>query len=221
MQTKRTLPGTPFWIENVRVRRLSLAARGLLIYMLALAASSPDSEGHDGMLVLKVVGEKVDRDWLSKLGGFDRLEMDEAFSELVHAGVAGEINGTLCCQTESLVSVKTKEDRFNEEDVRLANFMLDQVRRVFPETKATQAKLHQWAEEVRKLRELDGHDHREIAQLFAWANRDSFWGLNIRSPKKLREQWSLLSARRKQAEEKLEAAKKPFVMPRRKEAFIG
>ncbi|EQB98774.1 phage replication protein [Photorhabdus temperata subsp. temperata M1021] len=45
------------------------------------------------------------------------------------------------------------------------------------------------------MRECDGRTHREICELFKWANTDSFWYANIQSPRKLREKWDDLFVR--------------------------
>ncbi|ELM1462796.1 replication protein [Salmonella enterica] len=56
-----------------------------------------------------------------------------------------------------------------------------------------------WANDVRLMRELDGHSHREICELFQWASRDAFWHTNILSPAKLRAKWDTLSLQREAA----------------------
>lgn len=53
-----------------------------------------------------------------------------------------------------------------------------------------------WADDVRLMRERDRRAHREICELFAWAQDDSFWRANILSPGKLREKWDQLSIKR-------------------------
>ncbi|WP_182928684.1 replication protein [Klebsiella sp. WP3-W18-ESBL-02] len=53
-----------------------------------------------------------------------------------------------------------------------------------------------WANDVRLMRELDGHSHREICELFLWASKDAFWHSNILSPAKLRAKWDTLSLQR-------------------------
>ncbi|PWC10550.1 replication protein [Brenneria corticis] len=52
----------------------------------------------------------------------------------------------------------------------------------------------EWANVIRLMREQDSRSHREICELFRWANADAFWGSNILSPKKLRKQWGTLKA---------------------------
>ena len=53
-----------------------------------------------------------------------------------------------------------------------------------------------WANDVRLMRELDGHSHREICELFRWASQDAFWCSNVLSPAKLRAKWDTLSLQR-------------------------
>lgn len=53
-----------------------------------------------------------------------------------------------------------------------------------------------WANDVRLMREQDRRTHREICELFAWANSDDFWRVNILSPSKLRKQWDQLALKR-------------------------
>ena len=53
-----------------------------------------------------------------------------------------------------------------------------------------------WANEIRLMRENDGHSHSEIMDLFRFANSDNFWKSNILSPKKLREKWDVLTIKK-------------------------
>ena len=53
-----------------------------------------------------------------------------------------------------------------------------------------------WANEVRLMRENDGHSHSEIMDLFRFANSDNFWKSNILSPKKLRDKWDVLTIKK-------------------------
>ena len=53
-----------------------------------------------------------------------------------------------------------------------------------------------WANEIRLMRENDGHSHSEIMDLFRFANNDNFWKSNILSPKKLRDKWDVLTIKK-------------------------
>lgn len=73
----------------------------------------------------------------------------------------------------------------------------------------TKPNLTTWANDIRMLRQLDGHTHREICELFKWAARDSFWHKNILSPAKLRKQWDTLTAHREDGSRKQRADASP------------
>lgn len=80
------------------------------------------------------------------------------------------------------------------EDERLARWMLERLRALNP--KHREPSWRAWLKDLRRLRERDKRTHREIAELFAWANADPFWQTNILSPAKLREKWDQLVLRR-------------------------
>lgn len=50
----------------------------------------------------------------------------------------------------------------------------------------------QWAEDVRKLHEIDERTHEQIRLVITWAQQDQFWSGNILSPAKLRKQFNTL-----------------------------
>lgn len=81
------------------------------------------------------------------------------------------------------------------EDLRLAQWMFSLVLGLHP--KHRQPNFPKWCEQIRLMRERDKREHREIAELFRWANRHAFWQSNILSPAKLRERWDQLVIRRK------------------------
>lgn len=59
-------------------------------------------------------------------------------------------------------------------------------------TKTKKPNMQQWANDVRKLNEIDGADIHKIIEVFKIANKDDFWSMNVRSPKKLRKHWDRL-----------------------------
>jgi hypothetical protein len=81
-----------------------------------------------------------------------------------------------------------------EEDHKAARWIFDRVRQVA--TSAKEPNWNGWANDIRLMRERDGRTHREICELFEWANTDSFWRANILSPDKLRDKWTALEAKR-------------------------
>lgn len=89
---------------------------------------------------------------------------------------------------------KPRKQHGTAEDHEAARWIFERVRLV--DATAKEPNWDSWANEVRLMREQDGRTHREVCELFQWANRDQFWRSNILSPGKLREKWTQLSARR-------------------------
>jgi len=95
----------------------------------------------------------------------------------------------------SSAELSLSEDKSSDsdpDDMRLAEYILLNVKRVVPKTR--QPNLTKWANTIRLMRERDSLTREEIAQVFTWANNNRFWQLNILSPDKLREKFPRLSA---------------------------
>ncbi len=103
----------------------------------------------------------------------------------------GEIDAKLNPITKKTA---TELVRYSEQDIETARYMLKLIETKFF-TMTRQPDLEKWAEDIRKLREIDHHSGEEIAELFTWAHNDEFWSTNIRSPSKLRKQWDTLKVR--------------------------
>jgi len=84
--------------------------------------------------------------------------------------------------------------KYTDDDLLCAEFVLTGVMQAAPKTK--KPNLEKWADQVRLMREVDGLTHREICEVFTWANKNSFWSTNILSVPKLREKFAVLSAKR-------------------------
>lgn len=84
--------------------------------------------------------------------------------------------------------------KYTPEDEVCAQWLFDRIKKTIPDHKPP--KLSTWANDVRLMRERDNRTHREICELFGWAQDDSFWRANILSPAKLREKWNQLNIKR-------------------------
>lgn len=109
---------------------------------------------------------------------------------------------------ESAIQTPKGDKWGTAEDLRCAEWISSLVETIKPSSRKTD--LTTWANDVRLMRQIDGHDHREICELFKWASKDSFWCSNILSPAKLRKQWDTLTLQksqptRKRAEEHQDA----------------
>nr|DAO86009.1 MAG TPA: replication protein O [Bacteriophage sp.] len=92
--------------------------------------------------------------------------------------------------------VKTgKKFVYNNDDLRAANWIFGLIKNLSPNVKTPD--FASWANEIRLMRERDGRTHKDICELFKWANEDEFWSANILSPSKLRNKWDQLEIKKR------------------------
>lgn len=96
-------------------------------------------------------------------------------------------------------------------DLSCAEYIYRKVLVVAPTAKAPN--WAQWANDIRLMRVQDQRTHREICELFKWANADTFWGANVLCPKTLRKQWDKLAAKRSGSTAKPGRAEPPMPKP--------
>jgi len=82
------------------------------------------------------------------------------------------------------------------DDLKAAQWIYAKVLTVSPV--AQQPRWPAWANDIRLMRSALNVTHREICEVFTWANTDPFWQTNILSPAKLRKQWAMLRAQMSQ-----------------------
>ncbi|MDF7192486.1 replication protein [Proteus mirabilis] len=102
----------------------------------------------------------------------------------------------LMVKPDAVVSSPKGNKWGNADDLKAAQWIYSQVLIVSPTTK--EPNWSTWANDVRLMRQLDGHTHQDICKMFKWANRDSFWCSNVLSPAKLREKWDTLTIQSQQ-----------------------
>ena len=83
---------------------------------------------------------------------------------------------------------------YTDDDLRAANWIFGLIKNLSPNVKTPD--FASWANEIRLMRERDGRSHKDICELFKWANQNEFWASNILSPAKLREKWDQLEIKR-------------------------
>jgi hypothetical protein len=94
---------------------------------------------------------------------------------------------------------------YSKEDEEYARWMFERLQERQPDV--APPNFAAWADHVRLMRERDGRTHKQIGGLFRWAQGNSFWCRNIRSPEKLRKQWDrLVDERMAEGEPKASAA---------------
>lgn len=72
----------------------------------------------------------------------------------------------------------------------LADFMLKEIRKNNPEHKTPN--LQKWADEFRKIIDIDKRDKAEVSKLIRWVQSDDFEKVNVLSPTKLRTRYDNL-----------------------------
>lgn len=93
----------------------------------------------------------------------------------------------------------------DEIDLKLAKWIFAKLQVLNPQQR--EPKWKRWSQDLRLLRKADGRSHREIAELFAWANADAFWQSNVESPGSLRRHWAKLELKRSASRSVAAAAK--------------
>jgi phage replication O-like protein O len=95
---------------------------------------------------------------------------------------------------------------------KMANYFHEKVSAVAKEAEVehliAKSNLQKWADEFRKLIEIDGVDKRLAKEVMDWVTTDSFWRTNILSAKKFREKFSELAIKMK-ATQKPKQQKQP------------
>lgn len=78
-------------------------------------------------------------------------------------------------------------------DLAVATKMEASIRRDFKGVKPkTRKQLENWASDLRKLRDIDGHDYETVLGVIAFSRNDEFWKKNILSAGKLRKNFDTL-----------------------------
>jgi len=82
------------------------------------------------------------------------------------------------------------------DDLLAAQWLFSRIQVITPT--AQQPNWPAWANDIRLMRDSLKVSHREICEVFTWANGNQFWQTNILSPSKLRKQWATLKAQMSQ-----------------------
>jgi hypothetical protein len=97
-------------------------------------------------------------------------------------------------QSEDEAKERRKQRRSTPEDETCARWLFGRILANNPGHKPPS--FEAWADDVRLMRERDSRSHREICELFGWAQDDEFWKANVLCPAKLREKWDQLTIKR-------------------------
>ena len=76
---------------------------------------------------------------------------------------------------------------------RAASYLLAKIKENKPDFK--DPNLQKWADDMRKLMEIDKRDVHEVAKVIDWVSQDDFWSTVILSPANLRKKWDQITLR--------------------------
>jgi len=93
------------------------------------------------------------------------------------------------------IKILISENKFSDEDKKCADWLFGKLQEFIPDCK--KPNINGWAEHVRKMRELDNRDHKDICQLWLWCRKDGFESANVQSPEKLRKRYDSLKTKMK------------------------
>jgi len=117
---------------------------------------------------------------------------DEYTQKLIrNQGLSRHSPDTLPIKSDLIEEKRREEKRYTEGDMATAKSIFQSIQEMNPKHK--KPNFNTWANTVRLMKERDGHSHKEILDLFRWANNDDFWRKNILSPTTLRKQWDKLT----------------------------
>ncbi|MCE5168507.1 DUF4373 domain-containing protein [Paenibacillus profundus] len=104
---------------------------------------------------------------------------------------------------ESKVINNLTRQRYDEDDryMKMARYFHDKVMEHAEANKVAhlvkEPNFQKWADDFRKIMELDKRDPKELREVIDWCTTDSFWSTNILSPKKLRDKYTDLAMKMK------------------------
>jgi len=110
---------------------------------------------------------------------------------------------------EEVLPAVVNKYNYEEQDMYLANTLLEHIRNNLQSYKTPNLK--SWADDIRKIRTIDGYTKEIIYGCIVWCQQDSFWHKNILSAGKLREKLPQLLLKIK-SENVPDKKKKPSIL---------
>lgn len=143
------------------------------------------------------------------VGGYGELmeftSEKELIDHLISSGKVKKLPSGAFLIEKRIKSHKKKE--LPAEAVSLAHKLAKNVHDKFDFIKPTEKDLERWAEDIDKIKRLDGENWKAIEYVIEWVHQDSFWCQQVRSGAALRKQMESLKVRIKSGE-RSEAEKK-------------
>jgi hypothetical protein len=98
-------------------------------------------------------------------------------------------------------SISKPISKYTSKDLKLAELLYQLIKENNPAWYVN-PNWNQWADDIRKIREIDNRTYEQIEFMINWCQQDDFWKQNILSPAKLRKQFNNLVVKAKQNKNK-------------------
>lgn len=98
-----------------------------------------------------------------------------------------------------------QKNKFNNEDMELARFMVEKIKENNPQFKDPNLEI--WASDFNKIVRIDHRTYEQVRWLIVYAEKHEFWSRNILSPNKLRKHFDRLVLEAKSEKEKIQKPK--------------
>ena len=128
---------------------------------------------------------ELTQDQMDKIVMVTKMEHIECMVDKIFSLLQDQERG----QESRKATKKVVNTSFDQKHLDIAN----EIYRIINATvKTQQPNMSAWANEIRKIDEIDKIPIDNILKVFKAANKDDFWSMNIRSPQKLRKHWDRL-----------------------------
>ena len=92
------------------------------------------------------------------------------------------------------LSSQTRKERIYDPDSNYYQLAERLFKQICQNQEIKQPNLNRWADDIRKMIEIDKRTEDQVSQMINWSQADSFWAANILSAKKLREKYDTMAA---------------------------
>jgi len=157
-------------------------------------------KGSRGTQILKF--NKNYEEWIDCTLNGEQSSLYSNSSTEVYSTQSTEVYSNQSTKKEIKKNIKknTRQRKTYDEDntyFKMAKYFFDRVTRVAEDAGIAhlinKSNLQSWADDMRKLIEIDKVDKRKAKEVMDWVSEDDFWKTNVLSAKKLREKFSDLA----------------------------
>lgn len=161
----------------------------------------------------------------AKNGTSEHSEVPNMPREVPHLSKRSAKNGTSNKDIKDIKKINNTRQRKKYDEgstyLKMATYFYSRVEKVASEAGIAhlikKSNMQSWADDMRKLIEIDGVDKHLVKDVMDWVTQDSFWKTNVLSARKLREKFMELAIKMKAQQQPKQFKQQPQADPRDKE----